>query len=58
MFKCAYGGAKQTQAMQKAQSYMRMHVCNIQNKHLLCVVTSLLAVLSIVNEPNFQDRPI
>ena len=28
----------------KAPSHMRAHICNVQNKRLLCFVTGLLAV--------------
>ena len=36
--------AKQTQPTQKARSHLRAHICNVQKKHFLCFVTSLLAV--------------
>ena len=36
--------AKQTQPTQKARSDLRAHICNVQKKHFLCFVTSLLAV--------------
>ena len=37
-------GAKQTHPTQKARSYLRAHICNVQKKHFVCFVTSLLAV--------------
>ena len=36
--------AKQTQPTQKARSHLLAHISNVQNKHFLCFVRSLLAV--------------
>ena len=44
MLKFTHGDAKQTPPTQSSIFHMRTHRCDVQNKHLLLFVTSLVVV--------------